>query len=164
MRILKVMGLLSLVCACGANAEAYVPGKILKVLTPTKMLVDVEGYNASGKLRVQLKGIAPAKDESTACEAPNLGEGLCDYLKDEYVGERVNIIIEDKTDDGVVGDVMLDGQSVVRQLVLAGIYRVDYTQTRTQNLLLAEKEARCQYRGMWRTKRGDPYIAKQCQL
>lgn len=87
----------------------------------------------------------------------------CIRSKRDLLGRDVKFEITSWTQPVLKGLLWVDGVNYNRNLVEKGVYRVDYTQTRSASWSLLEGRARCSRAGIWKSKMGDPIEDMKCR-
>lgn len=160
--VVGVIAVLS--CAVSAAYETNefhkLSGELHRVVSPDLVIVKVTKEQKEFLLSVKLSGLkVPAGYKNDCDDSEPQCILLQSYLEDRTFGVAPSGLHK----SGIKGDLIIDDKSLVVRLIKAGLYNVDVSNGRSLLLLMAEKEAKCLYRGIWKQYRGDIKTSAQCQ-
>ncbi len=161
----KLWALLSILFAGQMQAETYhdyrsIWGELNKVISPNTVKIDF--YKDNIKFNLVIKLDALKVPDNANCDE-GIGVQLCDFLATSLSGKKVGVVVDGSYDEMLAGDLIVDERSIVLKGLREGYYRMDGRVSRALPNVYAEKEARCSFKGIWSSLKGDPYVAQQCQ-
>lgn len=134
-------------------------GSLQRVVTPNTLIINVDSQRY---IRLTLLGPDFGADANQSCQFSQSNKEKCNLLSEIIDGKMVGVIVEEVQEDKMFGDIVVDESPLSLTLVLRGHYRVDHKHNLSHALLIAESEARCQYKGIWEKYKGQYEVAKSC--
>lgn len=148
------------VTSFGLNAQAMRDVKLVEVLTPSTVSVKTQ-HNTVVTLTLVGPLFGDIGDEP--CERNGSVITQCKKLTQLLSKHDLQLIISHSNNARIFGDLMVGDRLASEVLIADGMYRFDHQYSRALYLVKAQNQARCGYKGIWMSLRGDPKVAAQCQ-
>lgn len=164
-------------------------GEVIEIITPSTVKVEVDRNNRAEHILLEFVNVDFAGDADVECDGhyrrrwshtrngiagkhpyykvtTKLGNKVyraCERLREDLLGEEVKIEVSSWTQPTLKGYLFIDETNYNHSLIQRGIYRVDYTQTRSATMALMEGRARCKRVGLWSSLKGNTIENMKCQ-
>jgi hypothetical protein len=162
-------------------------GEVVKIMTPTTVKVEFEKDGHDYHFFVEMINVDFGADGAVEC-SKSLNRHLrqrmvhyatnhigvherhslnlntaCERMSHELLHKDISVEVSSWTQPILRGYIFKDERNYNLSLIERGLYRVDYTQSRSAHLSLIEGKARCQRVGLWKAKLGDIIEDMKCQ-
>jgi hypothetical protein len=134
--------------------KTFIAGKV-EVVSPGHITIVTTfgGKTKLVKFTYYIDGLDYAGTDHRECD-DSIETDPCKLLR-EYLLDKViqfHILKYDVKTDLFSGQLFADGENVKNEMIRMGWYRFDYKKGRNQYLAILQKEAKCNARGIWKSR------------
>lgn len=141
-------------------AKTAYQGELLKVVTPAKVEIAID---KNQYLEIQIIGPNYGQDANTSCDKGGKRiKTLCDAISNQLSDKPLGVTIEQYEGMNIYGDIVYGNKLLSQYMIEQGWYPVDNKVTSATYLFNAERQAYCNYRGIWAKYKGQHEVTNKC--